>query len=109
MPYTERTISTDSDINALKRMGMELTLPYGTIGSQRLKGYAETEWSEYLDAAGYPRSSRLPPGYRNPPPAPLAPAPETPAPAQPAAAPAPVQPVAPAPGPTPDNPTGIVF
>lgn len=109
VPYTERTISTDSDIDALKRMGLEPTLPYGAIGSQRLKGYAEQDWNEYLDAAGYPRSSRLPSGYRNPAPAPLAPAPATPAPAQPAPAPAPEQPVTPPPGPTPDNPAGIVF
>lgn len=109
VPYTERTINTDRDIDALKRMGLELTLPYGTIGNQRLKGYAEQEWNEYLDAAGYPRTSRLPSGYRNPPPAPLAPAQETPAQAQRAPAPVPEQPVAPPPGPTPDNPSGLVF
>lgn len=108
VPYTERTINTERDIDALKRMGLELTLPYGTIGNQRLKGYSDSEWSEYLDAAGYPASSRLPSGYRNPAPTPLAPTSEAPAQAQ-SPAPAPVQPVAPPPGPTPDNPTGIVF
>ena len=29
------------------------------------------EWTQYLDAAGYPRASVLPPAYRNPPSTPL--------------------------------------
>lgn len=110
IPYTERTITTAQDIEALKRMGMEATVPTATIGGQRLKGFSEGEWSEYLDAAGYPKTSRLPSGYRNPPASPLVPLAEAaPAPAtRPATAPAAV-PSAPPPGPTPDNPTGIVF
>jgi len=110
VPYTERTITTAQDIEALKRMGMEATVPTATIGGQRLKGFSEGEWSDYLDAAGYPKTSRLPSGYRNPTASPLVPLAEAaPAPAtRPAAAPAAV-PSAPPPGPTPDNPTGIVF
>lgn len=110
VPYTERTITTAQDVEALKRMGMEATVPIATIGGQRLKGYSEGDWSDYLDAAGYPKSSRLPPGYRNAAASPLAPVAEA-APSQaarPAAAP-PAAPSAPPPGPTPDNPTGIVF
>ncbi|MDZ4075906.1 MAG: glutaredoxin family protein [Hylemonella sp.] len=109
VPYTERTITTAQDIEALQRMGMEATVPIATIGGQRLKGYLEGDWSSYLDAAGYPKTSRLPSGYRNPPIGPLVPLQEAPpAAARPAAAP-PATPSAPAPGPTPDNPTGIVF
>lgn len=109
VPYTERTITTAQDIEALKRMGMEATVPIATIGGQRLKGYSEGEWSDYLNAAGYPATSRLPSTYRNAPASPLVPVPEA-APSRPAAAapePAPVAP--PPPGPTPSNPTGIVF
>ena len=40
-------------------------------GGQQLKGYSDLEWKQYLDAAGYPKSSQLPSGYRNPPAAPL--------------------------------------
>jgi glutaredoxin len=109
VPYTERTITTAQDIEALKRMGMEATVPIATIGGQRLKGYSEGEWSDYLNAAGYPATSRLPSTYRNAPASPLVPiaeaAPRQPAPA-PAAAPTPAAPPS---GPTPDNPTGIVF
>jgi len=110
VPYTERTITTAQDIEALKRLGMEATVPTATIGGQRLKGYSEGDWSDYLDAAGYPKSSRLPSGYRNAAASPLVSVPDAPAApaARPAAAP-PATPSAPAPGPTPDNPTGIVF
>lgn len=109
IPFTERTIITAQDVEALKRLGMEAMIPAATIGGQRLKGYSEGEWSGYLDAAGYPKTSRLPSGYRNPAPSPLVPIAEaapTPA-ARPPAAPA--TPSTPLPGPTPDNPAGIVF
>lgn len=111
VPYTEKTIKTARDVEALKGMGMEATVPVATIGGQRLKGFSESEWSEYLDAAGYPKTSRLPGGYRNPPASPLVAVPEpAPAPAATRApAAAPVQPILPPSGPTPDNPTGIVF
>ncbi len=110
VPYTERTITTAQDIEALKRLGMEATVPTATIGGQRLKGYSEGDWSEYLDAAGYPKSSRLPPGYRNAAASPLVPVPDAPAaPAARPAAPTPAVPSAAPPGPTPDNPAGIVF
>jgi glutaredoxin len=110
VPYTERTIITTQDIEALKRLGMEAMVPTATIGGQRLKGYSEGEWSGYLDAAGYPKTSRLPPSYRNPAPGPLAPIAEAPpAPAARPTGPAATPSAPPPPGPTPDNPAGIVF
>ncbi len=109
VPYTERTITTAQDIDALKRLGMEATVPIATVGGQKLKGYSEGEWDDYLNAAGYPKTSRLPSTYRNAAASPLAPVNEAPAPAR-AAAPAPAAtPSAPPPGPTPENPAGIVF
>ena len=109
VPYTERTVTTSQDVDALRRMGLQPSVHIATIGSQRLKGFYRDEWSEYLDAAGYPKISRLPSGYRNPPPSPLVPVqdePQSPT-ERPAASPAPV--TLPPPGPTPDNPAGIVF
>lgn len=108
VPHTERTITTTQDIDALRRMGMEATVPLATIGGQRLRGYSEDEWSNYLNAAGYPTTSRLPSSYRNPPASPLAPPEVAPAPAR-APTPAPAAPMAPPTGPTPGNPAGIVF
>ncbi len=109
IPFTERTVSSNQDIEAMQRQFSDASVPLATLGAQRLKGFSPSEWTEYLDAAGYPKTSRLPPSYRNPPASPLVP------PAGPAAAPAPRPAAAPAPapappsGPTPDNPTGIVF
>lgn len=110
VPYAERTITTAQDIEALKRLGMEATVPIATIGGQRLKGYSEGEWSDYLDAAGYPKTSRLPSTYRNAPPSPLVPVAETTsAPARQPPPPASAEPSIPPAGPTPSNPAGIVF
>jgi glutaredoxin len=110
IPYQERTVRSNADIEMLQRIAGDASVPVLTIGAQRLKGFAPADWNSYLDAAGYPAHSRLPAGWRNPPPMPLAPAPpaeaapaEPPAPAQPEAAPA-LPPPAPPPA-----PSGIVF
>jgi glutaredoxin len=71
VPYTERTISSPEDSQALTRISGDGSLPFATVGSQHLKGYSEQEWVRYLDAAGYPKSSQLPPGYRQAPATPL--------------------------------------
>ena len=113
VPFTERTITSNEDIDALKQLSGVASLPFGTIGGQQLKGFSDSEWSQYLDAAGYPAQSQLPPSYRRPAPTPLvaakpaAPATEAAAPAAatPAARPAP----APATGKSPSNPAGIIF
>ncbi len=109
IPYTERTVSSNQDIEAMQRQFSDASVPLATLGSQRLKGFSPSEWTEYLDAAGYPKTSRLPSGYRNPPASPLVPVPSTTAAPAARPAPAPVAPTAPPAGPTPDNPTGIVF
>lgn len=113
IPFSERTVSTNDDLEALQRLSGSTSLPFLTIGGQQLKGYSEVEWGQFLDAAGYPKTSQLPPGYRAAPAAPLvAVQAPRPAPAAPAAAPAAAAQPAPAPaptGPTPDNPAGIRF
>lgn len=111
VPFDERTIKTVQDSEALQRLSGQSSLPLIAIGTQQLKGFSDAEWSQYLDAAGYPKSNQLPAGYRGAPAAPLvalqeAPRAEraAPAPAAPALAPAPA-----AQGPTPSNPAGIRF
>lgn len=71
IPFTERTITTREDVDALKRQMGDDNLPYLTIGSQKLKGFSSEEWQQYLSAAGYPTRSVLPSGYKNPPSSPL--------------------------------------
>lgn len=119
IPFAERTVSSNEDIEALQRLSGANSLPFMTIGGQHIKGYSDAEYAQFLDAAGYPRQSQLPQGYRNPAPTPLVAVSAPPAPApgtqaegeqQPrraprAAAPAP----APAPAVNPNNPAGITF
>ena len=110
VPYTEYTVSTREDFAALQRLSGAGNLPFMTLGAQHVPGFSEAEWSQYFDAAGYPKTSQLPPSYRNAGARPLvavqqaAPAPQRPAAQQPQSADA-----APVPGPATDNPAGIRF
>lgn len=113
VPFSERTVSSNEDIEALKQLSGASSLPFGSIGGQQLRGFSDVEWNQYLDAAGYPAQSQLPPSYRRPAPAPLVAvtakpaAPATENAASPAARPlpAPAQPA----GRSPSNPAGIIF
>ncbi len=98
VPYSEKRISSDEDGAALQRLVGARTVPSLTIGSQALRGFAPTDWASYIDAAGYPRESRLPTGWQPPAAVPLVARVEpkpAPAPAPVAAAPAPRAPDAP--------------
>lgn len=116
IPYAERTVQTDADAAALRKLSGQDSLPFATIGQQHLAGFSSSEWTQYLNAAGYPASSQLPAQYQRPA-------------AQPLTAPKPVQPAAPPaagaseqrgtaaqprpqPAPAPrnnDNPAGLTF
>ncbi len=115
IPFTERTVSTNEDIDALQRLSGSTNLPFGTIGSQQLAGFSDSEWTQYLDAAGYPKQSQLPANYRRPAAIPLvavkAAEPASAAASGPSArAQAPQRTPAPVnEGPTPGNPAGIRF
>lgn len=112
VPFAERTINSNEDINALKRLSGDTSLPLVTIGGQQLAGFSDSEWTQYLDAAGYPKQSQLPASYRRPAASPLvaavdkAPAAEA-APADPAPVAAPQPPRAPRRNN--DNPANISF
>ncbi|WP_309677968.1 glutaredoxin family protein [Polaromonas sp.] len=66
IPFTEKTISTNEDVLALQRLSGDSSLPFLTIGSQQLKGFSDAEWTQFLNAAGYPATSVLPASYRRP-------------------------------------------
>ncbi len=108
IPFSERSVSTNEDIAALQRLAGENSLPFLTIGGQRIKGYSDQEWTQYLDAAGYPKTSMLPSGYKLEAATPLVslqkpvPVKEEP---KPEVVPERVVPS----GPTPSNPAGITF
>ena len=71
VPFSEKTVKTADDIQALQRLSGENTLPFATIGSQQLKGFSDAEWTQFLNAAGYPAVSALLPSYRQLPAVPL--------------------------------------
>lgn len=109
VPFAERTVSSAEDAQALQRLSGEANLPFATIGSQQLKGYSDSEWNQFLDAAGYPKTSMLPANFRRAAATPLVTV-------APAVAAQPAAPARPAPAPTPavpppsaDNPAGIKF
>lgn len=109
VPFTEKTVDSNDDIESMSRIFSDAVLPSATIGGQQLKGYSDYEWSQYLDAAGYPKSSTLPASYRNPAATPLVAKTIAPAPAPAAAAPAPAPVAVPDTAATPANPAGIKF
>lgn len=97
IPFNEKQVN-DGDGQALERATGSRQMPSLTIGSQVLRGYAADQWATYLDAAGYPKQSRLPASYVAPAPTPLG---VNPAAASPAPAPATPPPPAVAPPPAP--------
>ncbi len=115
VPYSEKTVSTQADVQALQRLAGTQSLPVLTIGGQQLRGFAESEWVQYLDLAGYPKTLLLPSSYRAAEATPLAPPLPAPPPVGGAAAQAaapglpPPLPAPALPAPTADNPTGIRF
>ena len=64
VPFNERRVGTEEDAQAFERLFGTRTLPLLTVGAQGLKGLSESEWAAYLDAAGYPRQSRMPRGWQ---------------------------------------------
>ncbi len=71
IPFSEKTVASNEDIEAFKRLSGDQSLPLLSIGSQRLKGFSDGEWTQYLNAAGYPQQSSLPSSYRRPAASPL--------------------------------------
>lgn len=64
IPYSEKLVQSAEDSEALERLSGGRDAPTLSIGTQTLRGLAPEVWASYLDAAGYPRESRLPTGYQ---------------------------------------------
>ena len=117
IPFTEKTVNTEQDVQALKRLSGGDALPLLTLGTQAVRGFSATEWGRLMDAAGYPAQSTLSPRYRRPPPVALGEgtSPEgegrgsAPAPAAARAQGSVVEPPVPVTPPPPGNPAGIRF
>ncbi|MEO8524760.1 MAG: glutaredoxin family protein [Caldimonas sp.] len=105
IPFNERMVVSAEDSEALERLSGAREAPTLTIGAQTLRGFAAEVWVSYLDAAGYPRESRLPASYQYRPATPIVDRRESTtarSDARPEARPAPTAPAAP-------SPSGIRF
>jgi glutaredoxin len=63
IPFSEKLVTTADDSNALQRLTGTTSLPAVTIGAQVVRGWQREDWVSYLDAAGYPKESRLPANF----------------------------------------------
>ncbi len=63
IPYAEKQVRSAEDSEALEKLSGGRDAPTLTIGSQIVRGMATDLWTSYLDAAGYPRESKLPATY----------------------------------------------
>lgn len=103
IPFAEKVITNTEENETLQRLTGAREVPALSIGDQTLHGVQNSEWMSYLDAAGYPKESRLPANF------PLSKA--TPLTERKAVVPVPAapRPAPPAPKEPPPSPTGIRF
>ncbi len=66
IPHAERRVVSADDAAALEKLLGTKTVPGLMIGTQALRGFVEADWNNFLDAAGYPRDSRLPKAWKAP-------------------------------------------
>lgn len=65
IPFTEKTVSTNQDIEQLRQISSSDKLPLLIIGRNKESGYSVSNWNTALTSAGYPESNQLPQNYRN--------------------------------------------
>ncbi|WMW82135.1 glutaredoxin family protein [Undibacterium cyanobacteriorum] len=73
IPFTEKTVKTNDDVNKLSQVSGDTSLPLLIISRSKFKGLDAVEWKTALAAAGYPETNKLPKDYRYPEPEPAAP------------------------------------
>ena len=66
MPYVEKVAQSDADHEAWASIVGGMEAPALRVGSQMMRALVREEWNSYLDAAGYPQQSKLPPNYEYP-------------------------------------------
>jgi hypothetical protein len=65
IPFNEKTVKSNEDIVALRKITKDDQLPALTVGANKESGFSAAAWGTALTAAGYPESNRLPKTYRN--------------------------------------------
>ena len=73
VPFTERSVTTNEDLQEFRRLTGSLRLPHVTVGPVSQNGFSPEIWNSLLDAAGYPKGSMLPRSHQWAAPQPLVP------------------------------------
>ena len=76
VPFAERTVVSNEDLQEFRRLTGGLRLPHVMIGTLSQNGFNPEIWTQMLDAAGYPKGSMLPRSYQWAAPQPLVPPPK---------------------------------
>jgi glutaredoxin len=63
IPFEEKTISTQADLDAFKNIHRDGQLPLLTVGREQIAGYEAGRWNSTLSTVGYPANAILPNGY----------------------------------------------
>ncbi|MES2888318.1 MAG: glutaredoxin family protein [Pseudomonadota bacterium] len=71
IPFTERQVVNPADSDVLEQRTGGRDTPVMVVGTQVNRGFSPAVWNQYLDIAGYPKTSRLPAAYLHPAPMPL--------------------------------------
>jgi glutaredoxin len=65
VPFTEKIVRNTADIQAFKGLGFsESSFPAITVGAQKQSGFLGSALDTLLDAAGYPKTAKLPASYQ---------------------------------------------
>ncbi|MFI4939498.1 MAG: DUF4124 domain-containing protein [Burkholderiales bacterium] len=73
IPYSEKTVTSNNDIERVRQIAGSNQLPVMMVGHNKQVGFEAGGWGNALTTAGYPATSQLPNSYRNPAPVPVAP------------------------------------
>ena len=57
VPFTEKTVASAEEIEALKALVGESAVPTLQVGTKARKGFDAAGWGNTLDAAGYPKAT----------------------------------------------------
>jgi glutaredoxin len=60
IPYTEKVVATQDQVDALVKLAGAPEVPVLVVGIDVRKGYNEQGWSDALDTAGYPNTGAAP-------------------------------------------------
>ncbi len=90
IPFAEKTVNSNDDVNQLTKLNGSTGLPALAVGKNKQTGFFPDQWQSALTTANYPISNKMPKSHKNPPAEPLV-----------AAAPKAEEKAAPSPTPTP--------